>query len=44
MYQLIKGDGLANIKECSEISPESKAEMKTLRWAASSFDSVERAL
>ena len=41
VYQPVQGDGLANIKESSEIFPESKAEMKTLRWAVSSFDSVE---
>lgn len=38
----VQEDELSKIEESSEISPEPKTEMKTLRWAISQFASVER--
>ncbi|MEJ1282733.1 ubiquitin specific peptidase 1 [Cricetulus griseus] len=38
----VQEDELSKVEESSEISPEPKTEMKTLRWAISQFASVER--
>lgn len=38
----VQEDELSKVEENSEISPEPKTEMKTLRWAISQFASVER--
>ncbi|XP_007522584.1 ubiquitin carboxyl-terminal hydrolase 1 [Erinaceus europaeus] len=38
----VQEDELSKVEESSEISPEPKAEIKTLRWAISQFASVER--
>ncbi|KAB1268972.1 Ubiquitin carboxyl-terminal hydrolase 1 [Camelus dromedarius] len=38
----VQEDELSKAEESSEISPEPKTEMKTLRWAISQFASVER--
>lgn len=38
----VQEDEFSKIEESSEISPEPKTEMKTLRWAISQFASVER--
>ncbi|KFQ22370.1 Ubiquitin carboxyl-terminal hydrolase 1, partial [Merops nubicus] len=38
----VQEDELAKTEESSEISPEPKTEMKTLKWAISQFASVER--
>ncbi|XP_036206359.1 ubiquitin carboxyl-terminal hydrolase 1-like [Myotis myotis] len=38
----VQEDKLSKAEESSEISPEPKTEMKTLRWAISQFASVER--
>ncbi|KAM7097904.1 ubiquitin carboxyl-terminal hydrolase 1 [Molossus nigricans] len=38
----VQEDELSKVEESSEISPEPKPEMKTLRWAISQFASVER--
>uniref|UniRef100_A0A8C6BUM3 Ubiquitin carboxyl-terminal hydrolase n=1 Tax=Monodon monoceros TaxID=40151 RepID=A0A8C6BUM3_MONMO len=38
----VQEDELSKVEESSEISPEPKTEMKTLRWAISEFASVER--
>ncbi|NXL88660.1 UBP1 hydrolase, partial [Alectura lathami] len=38
----VQEDGLSKTEESSEISPEPKTEMKTLKWAISQFASVER--
>ncbi|XP_059546836.1 ubiquitin carboxyl-terminal hydrolase 1-like [Myotis daubentonii] len=38
----VQEDKLSKVEESSEISPEPKTEMKTLRWAISQFASVER--
>ncbi|XP_052493704.1 ubiquitin carboxyl-terminal hydrolase 1 [Budorcas taxicolor] len=38
----VQEDELSKAEENSEISPEPKTEMKTLRWAISQFASVER--
>lgn len=38
----VQEDELSKVDESSEISPEPKTEMKTLRWAISQFASVER--
>ncbi|XP_007957274.1 ubiquitin carboxyl-terminal hydrolase 1 [Orycteropus afer afer] len=38
----VQEDELSKVEEGSEISPEPKTEMKTLRWAISQFASVER--
>ncbi|KAF4023400.1 hypothetical protein G4228_015376 [Cervus hanglu yarkandensis] len=38
----VQEDELSKVEESSEISPEPKTEMKTLRWAVSQFASVER--
>ncbi|XP_058159456.1 ubiquitin carboxyl-terminal hydrolase 1 isoform X1 [Dasypus novemcinctus] len=38
----VQEDELSKVEESSEISPEPKTEMKTLKWAISQFASVER--
>ncbi|XP_036349886.2 LOW QUALITY PROTEIN: ubiquitin carboxyl-terminal hydrolase 1-like [Ochotona princeps] len=38
----VQEDELSKVEESSEVSPEPKTEMKTLRWAISQFASVER--
>lgn len=38
----VQEDELSKVEDSSEISPEPKTEMKTLRWAISQFASVER--
>ncbi|KAM9074167.1 LOW QUALITY PROTEIN: ubiquitin carboxyl-terminal hydrolase 1-like [Megaptera novaeangliae] len=38
----VQEDEFSKVEESSEISPEPKTEMKTLRWAISQFASVER--
>lgn len=38
----VQEDEISKVEESSEISPEPKTEMKTLRWAISQFASVER--
>ncbi|XP_010603340.1 ubiquitin carboxyl-terminal hydrolase 1 [Fukomys damarensis] len=38
----VQEDEISKAEESSEISPEPKTEMKTLRWAISQFASVER--